>query len=145
MREVFDIVRQVWVAATPEEVARQTWIQRMTSDLGFPRALLAVEKELKTLPHLAGEKHALPSRRIDLLSFMKRQETVSPLLLIECKEAELTQEALDQVTAYNHYVRAPYVAIVNQFEIRFRYQLASRPCEISRLPTYLELIGGLYG
>jgi len=145
MKEVFDIVRQVWVAATPEEVARQTWIQRMVGDLGFPKEFLAVEKELKTLPHLSGEKSSLPNRRIDLLSFMKTHETVRPLLLIECKEAELTQEALDQVTSYNHYVRAPYVAIVNQFEIRFRYQLGPSPYEISRLPAYSELIGGLYG
>ena len=141
MREVFDIIRQRWVAATPEEIARQTWIQRMVGELKFPRALFAVEKELKTLPHLAQEKPSLPNRRIDILCFMKIDETVKPLLLIECKEAELTQEALDQVAGYNYYVGAPYVAIVNQSAIRFRCDKR----EIFTLPSYLELIEGVYG
>ena len=145
MREVFDLIRQTWVAATPEEVVRQAWIQRMIGELGFPGELLAVEKELKTLPHLIEEKSSLPGRRIDLLSFMKTQDTLRPLLLIECKEAPLTQEALDQAIGYNHYVKAPYVAIVNGSEIRFRYQLSSKQHEIPRLPSYLELVEALYG
>ncbi|MGH2637967.1 MAG: type I restriction enzyme HsdR N-terminal domain-containing protein [Rhabdochlamydiaceae bacterium] len=128
--------------ATPEEVVRQTWIQRMIGELKFPRELLAVEKELKALPHLMEEKNILPNRRIDLLSFMKKNDTVRPLVLIECKEAELTQEALAQLISYNHYVKAPYIAVVNRSEIRFLYQLSCKQCEISRLPSYLELTGG---
>lgn len=136
MREVFDPLRQVWVAATPEEIVRQTWIQRMLGQLKFPRELIAVEKELKALPHLIEEKSVLPTRRIDLLVYMK---TMKPLLLIECKEAGLTQDALDQVISYNHYVKAPFVAIVNQNEIRFY------PNNLSRLPTYIELLEALHG
>ncbi len=143
MKEVFDLVRQRWVAATPEEVVRQTWIRRMIGELKFPRELLVVERELRALPHLAEEKHMLPDRRIDLLSFMKTNDTVSPLLLIECKEGELTQAALNQAVGYNHYVKAPYVAIVNGLEIRFRYQLACKKCEIFKLPSYPELLEAL--
>jgi hypothetical protein len=135
-KEVFDPIRQAWVAATPEEVVRQMWIQRMIGELKFPRELLAVEKELRALPHLAQEKNTLPNRRIDLLSFMN---TTTPLLLIECKAEELTDEALNQAISYNHYVKAPYVAIVNGSDIRFCYQQK----EISRLPTYLELVEAL--
>jgi hypothetical protein len=145
MREVFDLIRQMWVAATPEEVVRQTWILRMIGEFKFPRELLVVEKELKALPHLAQEKSVLPTRRIDLLAFMKRGDTMRPLLLIECKEGVLTQEALDQSIGYNHYVKAPYVAIVNPSEIRLRYQLSCKQCEISRLPSYFELIEALNG
>ena len=140
MKQVFDLIRQRWVAATPEEVVRQTWILRMIGDLKFPKELLAVERELKELPHLIGTR-PLPTRRIDLLSFMKKNDTVQPLLLIECKEAELTQEALDQALSYNHYVKAPFVAIVNQNQIRFQYQQQ----EIATLPSYVELIGVLHG
>lgn len=138
MREVFDPIRQVWVAATPEEVVRQMWIQRMIGELKFPRELLAVEKELRALPHLQEEKNLLPNRRIDLLSFMN---TIKPLLLIECKQAELTDEALDQVIGYNHYVKAPYVAIVNGSDIRFLHGQS----ELSRLPSFLELVEVLHG
>ncbi|MBP7073826.1 MAG: type I restriction enzyme HsdR N-terminal domain-containing protein [Rhabdochlamydiaceae bacterium] len=144
MKQVFDPLRNEWVAATPEEVVRQTWIQRMIGELKFPKELLAVEKELKALPHLIEVKSSLPTRRIDLLSFMKKGDTVIPLVLIECKESALSQEALDQVLSYNHYVKAPYVAIVNQFEVRFRYQLSCRSCEIPRFPSYHELIEALH-
>lgn len=145
MRKVFDVIRQMWVAATPEEIVRQTWIQRMIGDLRFPKELLAVEKELKALPHLIQRQGDLPSRRIDLLSFMKIIEELKPLLLIECKEASLTEEALDQVVAYNHYVKAPFVAVVNRCAIRFRYQLASDQHEITWLPSYSELMRALHG
>lgn len=136
MKEVFDPLRNVWVAATPEEVVRQTWIQRMIGELQFPRELMAVEKELRSLPHLLD----VPNRRIDLLAFMKTNETLKPLLLIECKEAELTEKALDQVMSYNLYVKAPYVAVVNQRQIRFRSSVG----ELSRMPSYLELVEALH-
>lgn len=140
MREVFDPLRMSWVRATPEEVVRQTWIHRMVEELDYPKELLAVEKELKALPHLESEV-SLPLRRIDLLSFMKSADGIKPLLLVECKESELTQEAMDQAISYNHYVKAPFVAIVNASQIRFR----SNATEMSWLPSYHELIKALYG
>lgn len=141
MREVFDIIRQAWVAATPEEIVRQTWIQRMVFDLKFPKHLLAVEKELQALPHLSHDRSRLPARRVDLLCFMKTESDLKPLLLVECKESALTEEALQQAIAYNHYVQAPYVAVVNQSKVRFCF----RKQEIARFPTYQELIEGLHG
>lgn len=139
MKELFDPLRKEWVAATPEEIVRQTWIQRMMGELKYPKELLAVEKELSSLPHLRGDK--VPARRIDLLCFLKNEETVVPLLLIECKEGLLSEEALHQVISYNFYVKAPYVALVNQSQVRFRYQQV----ELARLPPYAELMEKLYG
>lgn len=144
MKKVFDIIRQVWVAATPEEIVRQTWVQRMIETLKFPKELLAVEKQLKTLPHLAKDPNPLPERRIDLLCFMKCADTLKPLLLMECKET-LTQETLDQALAYNHYVKAPYVAIASASQIRFRYALSCHLCEIPSLPSFPELTRHLHG
>lgn len=114
----------------------------MVRELKFPGELLAVEKDLESL-YLSEEK--LPTRRIDLLAFVKTGEKVAPLLLVECKKGELTQAAMDQVIAYNHYVRAPYVAIVNPSGIRFRYHHKGGTYEIANLPSYPELIGALYG
>lgn len=110
----------------------------MIEELQFPKELLAVEKELKTLPHLERERF-LPSRRIDLLCFRKDQETFKPLLLMEFKESLLTHDAFDQMMAYNHYVAAPYVALVNGEEIRFRYHGG----QLGSLPTFTQLIQGL--
>ena len=140
MKQVYDSIRRQWVAATPEEIVRQRWIQKMVQELGFPKELLAIEKELKMLPHLQQHPHPLPTRRVDLLSFGKRASEVFPLLLIECKVEALSQQALDQAVAYNTFVQAFYVAIVNQDQIRLRYNLACSKCEINTLPLFKELV-----
>ena len=134
MKQVFDPIRRVWVAATPEELVRQQWIMRLIDDLHFPKELLAVEKELQSLSN-----SKTPSRRIDLLSFMKQDSTLSPLLLIECKEGNLTQRALNQAIGYNYYVNAPYVALVNQEQARFISILSPSYREITYIPSYDQL------
>lgn len=131
MKQVFDSLRGDWVDATPEELVRQSWLQRMLQELGYPKGYLAVERELKTLAHLQNYQGPLPSRRIDILCFTK----LKPLLLIECKK-RLSQEAMDQVLAYNQFVQAPYVAIVDRSQIRFRFA----DHEVDYLPMYDELI-----
>lgn len=145
MKQVYDEIRRQWVAATPEEVVRQKWILRMVRELSFPKELLVVERELRALPHLERHPYPLPNRRIDLLSFEKGSSP-APLLLIECKAQSLTDEMLEQALAYNTFVQAPYVAIVNQSEVRLRYHLManSSPSEIDRLPSFKELLAARY-
>jgi hypothetical protein len=142
MKQVYDTIRREWVAATPEEIVRQKWIQRMVKELQFPSELLVVEKELKMLPHLQQYPHPLPQRRIDILSYSR---DVRPLLLIECKGETLTQDALDQAVAYNSFVQAFYVAVVNEHQIRLKYNLACQRCEIDRLPSFPELMEAIHG
>ncbi len=142
MKQVYDTIRRKWVAATPEEIVRQTWIQKMVQELQFPKELLVVERELKMLPHLEQYPHPLPNRRVDILSFGKGIDTVFPLLLIECKDESLSQDALDQAVAYNTFVQAFYVAIVNQDQIRLKF---SSYCEIDRLPSFHDLAEAAYG
>jgi 7-keto-8-aminopelargonate synthetase-like enzyme len=142
MKQVYDNIRQQWVAATPEEIVRQRWIQKMVQELQFPKELLVIERELKMLPHLQQHPHPLPTRRIDLLSYSKPS---TPLLLIECKDETLSQQALDQVVAYNTFVQAYYVAIVNQDQIRLRYNLACSRCEIDKLPSFKDLMEAIDG
>jgi len=136
MKQLFDPLRNQWVKATPEEVVRQTWILRMIRELQFPRELIAVEKELKTLPQMTA---SMPDRRIDILSYRKTEKELKPLLLIECKESDLKEEAFGQLMSYNFYIKAPYMALVNLNQI-----LLHGPQEmLSRLPTYSELIKAL--
>ena len=97
------------------------------------------------LPHLEQYPHPLPNRRVDILSFGKSVETVFPLLLIECKDEPLSQQALDQAVAYNTFVQAYYVAIVNQDQIRLKYNLACKRCEIDRLPSFTDLAEAVHG
>jgi hypothetical protein len=137
MRELYDEIRSCWVSATPEEIVRQLWIKKMVSELGYPKELIAVEKELKTLPHLSSE--LVPDRRADIICFANK-ETIFPLLLMECKAEPLSQKAIEQVLGYNMYVQAPYIAVVNDREICFRYDLSCTRCVLNHLPSYAELL-----
>lgn len=133
MREVFDDIRSCWVSATSEEIIRQLWLRKMVLELGYPKELIAVEKELKSFPHLFHE--SVPDRRLDILCYHKN-EILSPLLLIECKAIPLTSKALDQVLGYNTFIQAPVVAVVNERSIYLRYHLNSERYELSHLPSY---------
>jgi len=126
VRQIFDEIRSLWVAATPEEVARQSWLHKMTKSLRYPPGLIAIEKEISPL-----------RRRVDILCYTP---DAKPLLLLECKAGPLTPKAMEQVLGYNFHIQAPYVAIVNAAEIHFRYNLACKRGLIHHLPTYQELI-----
>jgi len=114
--KIFDGMRQAWVAATPEECVRQQWLRRMVDHLGYPAGLLVVEKQLKELPHLCGAE--VPDRRLDILCYGKRGDTLFPLLLLECKEGALKEDAVNQVIGYNYHVGAQFIAVVNMNGVR---------------------------
>jgi hypothetical protein len=136
VKELYDEIRQQWVAATPEEMVRQRLIQKMVKGLGFPKDLMVVEKELATLPHLARVSH-LPLRRVDLLCFAyAKRGDIFPLLLVECKTELLSRVVLEQALAYNAFVKASFVAIVNESKVI----LKGEHCEIDYLPPFPELV-----
>jgi hypothetical protein len=120
--EHFDEVRGAWVAATPEEDVRQKVLKKMIYGLGFPKELIAVEKELKELPHLAGRN--VPQRRIDVLCYGKEihpKHSLYPLLLIECKRDVLDEAAEAQLIGYNAHVGAYFILLAGEKEERFGY------------------------
>lgn len=118
MMKVFDVVRSQWVTATPEEIIRQQWLQKMIQELGYPKEYIAVEKEIPPL-----------QRRLDILVYSR---AFQPLLLVECKAETLTPSALDQVIGYNATVQAPYLALVNAHHMLIRPTL-------DHFPSYQEL------
>lgn len=134
---VYDPLRRLWVAATPEEVVRQKLLHTMVTYLGFPKEYLAVEKQLSELPHLQGILN-LPKRRADILCFARNIHAdfpLYPLLLIECKEGNLKEEAATQAVGYNHFVGAPYIALAGEGMVRLIH-----PQKLSFLPSYHELL-----
>jgi hypothetical protein len=140
MKQIFDVIRHKWVRATPEEIVRQIWIERMVNELSFPRPLVSVEKELKELPDIKDNLDSLPSRRIDIVCYRKEQDLLRPLLLIECKQSLELQPALDQVKGYNTFVKAPYIAVANRQELRFYFQTRYGEGCLKSLPSYPELL-----
>jgi hypothetical protein len=142
---LFDAIRNKWVSASPEELVRQKLLNHMLNELGYPRELLVVEKQLSQLPHLTSYKSSLPDRRADIICYGKDihpDHALYPLLLIECKEERALQKAVDQVLGYNYYVQAYFVALVDSQGVRLGYyeKQAKRTHFISSLPPYAELL-----
>jgi Type I restriction enzyme R protein N terminus (HSDR_N) len=139
MKPLYCPIRARWVAALPEEQVRQQLLALMLGQLGYPKSLIAVERALSLLPHLYTAK--VPDRRADILCFAKAGDALTPLLLIECKAIPLTAKVINQVAGYNHFVRAPYIAIANQTQVRTGWYdpKAKAYAFVSRLPTYAEI------
>lgn len=144
--KLFCTVRGEWVDPLPEERVRVGLIRFMTEELGYPRQLLAVEKALSQFPHLAQRcTKSLPRRRADLVCYAKDihpDHSLYPLLLIECKAIPLTAKAVQQLTGYNHYLQAPFVALCNGKEIKSGYFDVERGGYVfsNTLPSFRELL-----
>lgn len=148
---LYDPIRKKRVGKTKEELIRQRLVQHMIHDLGYPAALIAVEKELSQLPHLKLTPiHQIPKRRADIIVFAKDPGNVDlkPLMMIECKAVPLLPKFANQVIGYNAFVRAPFIALANEEQIMtgcfdktagvFRFQKGllsfSQAIEVSQLP-----------
>ncbi|NGX45389.1 MAG: hypothetical protein K940chlam2_00539 [Chlamydiae bacterium] len=129
--KILDVVRGCFVAATPEEIVRQSLLLEMIRTLGYPKELLAVEKQLSELPHLMGVER-LPKRRTDIVCYARG---IHPLLLIECKEGDVGKEAIQQALGYNAFVGAPFVAVAGKRGCALVF-----PESKSFLPHYKELL-----
>ena len=125
---LWDPVRSQWVAAAPEETVRQKLIQKMIGELGFPKGLMSIEKKISS------------SRRFDILCNALVQGEIVPLLLVECKAAPLNRAAEQQALGYSDAVRAPFICLANEKEVRTLWREKGRIASIPFLPTYAELV-----
>lgn len=138
-------IRKAAVPSLPEELIRVQLLCDLIEKLGFPAHNLAVEKELSQIPHLRSMGGKLPQRRADIICFAKGIhpiEELYPLLLIECKAVKLTGKMVNQVVGYNHYLKAPFIALANHEEIRTGW-FDSQTQEyrfVPYLPTYAQLL-----
>jgi len=114
----------------------------MLRQLAFPRETLAVEKELRHMPHLATSA-SIPDRRADILCYAKGiHATIDlyPLLMIECKAVRINSKVIDQVVGYNHYVQACFVCVANQHEVRTGWRNSQGTYDfVPYLPSYADL------
>lgn len=113
-KTLFDPIRKKQVEKTPEECVRQFIIRTMVDKLGYPPALIAIEKELSALSQ---EKHTVPKRRVDILVYAKLNGCLVPVLMVECKAVPLNPKCAQQVIGYNAFVGALYVALANGQQI----------------------------
>lgn len=142
-------IRKIAVSALPEEKVRVWLLHELIYRLGYPSSSIAVEKDLSLIPHLR-LRNDLPRRRADIICFAKGihpNESLYPLLLIECKAVKLTPRMVNQVIGYNYYLQAPFLALVNHEEMRMGWMESENQSYrfIPHLLPYKDLIRSLQG
>lgn len=130
---VYDKLRKRMVALTPEEYVRQTFVEWLINERGYPAS------------HMANEV------KLDINGMAKRSDTVIfgydgvPLIVIEYKapNVQITQETFDQIVRYNMSLKARYLIVsngINSYCCVIDYQRNTFNF-IRTIPTYREAIG----
>jgi len=102
-RQIFDTIRKSWLVLTEEEWVRQNFVNYLVTGLGYPAAVIALEKEIRL--------HEL-RKRFDILVYDREHR---PWMLVECKEpaVPLSEDVLQQVLRYHASVPVQYIVITN--------------------------------
>lgn len=156
--EIYCRVRGKVVVLTPEERVRQTVLQMMFEQGGYPLSLVAVEVSISDLMAGQSRQGLRQARRIDIACFAAKEaaegsKELMPLLLVECKAKEISEEAskaalkraLRQAFGYNFFLQAPFVALASQSGIFLsRWNRFTESFEfIKGLPSYSSLLKSL--
>jgi hypothetical protein len=143
--QLFDCIRNIWVKALPEEVVRQKILLNMVEDLGYPKHMIGVEKDIETIPHLKDNKITDNKRRVDIICYAKNINpsfSIYPLLVIECKAISLSSKVVEQVIGYNHHIKAAFISVANKNAIKTMWYDNSKKKYVSvdYLPSYQQLL-----
>ena len=125
---LFDRIRKKHVTMTPEENVRQSIINYLTAEKGYPHMLISVETSLK---------YANMKKRTDLLI---NDSAGRPLMLVECKAPDvvLTNKVFEQIAIYNLAIKAPYMLVTNGIK-NYCMSVATEstpPRFLSEIPEY---------
>ena len=128
---VFDPVRRLWVALTPEEWVRQHVLNYLIHELGCPASLITVEQKL-VMNKL--------TKRADVVVHDRQGRAV---LLVECKapEVKVDQRTFEQVARYNTVFNVPYLLASNGL-VHFCCRIGRVKGEfefLTKVPVYEEL------
>ena len=100
---IWDPVRKLWTALTPEEHVRQAFISYLINYKGYPASHIANEQSI-SLNSM--------SRRCDSVVYDK---TGTPKVIIEYKRptVAITQKVFDQIARYNLVLHVDYLIVSN--------------------------------
>lgn len=101
--KVFDPIRKIYCALTPEEEVRQKMLYYLVEQKKYLAGLIAVEYSIKV--------NGLP-KRCDIVVFNKEAK---PKMIVECKAeyVPITQKVLDQAIRYYSGLNAEYLVLTN--------------------------------
>ena len=122
--------RRKYVRLTPEELVRQTTLQLLEDEYGFPHGLVGVEVPIE----VAGLK-----KRCDAIVYNQQMQ---PLMLLEFKAptVPLTQEVFDQAAIYNRHLQVPYLMLCNGQNSIVAQVLEKQYQFLPVIPIYFKLL-----
>ena len=130
--DVYDVMRNRWVALTPEEWVRQHFVAFMIEQLGFPPSRIANEVTLRLNKTV---------RRADTVVY---DDLVRPLAVVEYKapSIRLTTEILSQAQRYNLVFNARLLMVTNGLDVYsiINNELRREVITYSRLKEYLKTL-----
>lgn len=130
--QVFDPLRDRFVALTPEEWVRQHFVQMLINQLGYEQGLMGNEISL----HVG----AL-ARRCDTVVY---DPHLHPRMIVEYKRpaVALSQRTFDQIARYNQTLRVPFLAVSNGMQhFCLHMDYANGSCTfLTALPSWQELL-----
>lgn len=100
---IYDPVRRLWVALTPEEWVRQHVLNHLIQDLRCPASLIAVEQKL------------IVNKLTKRADIVVHAQDGRPVLLVECKapQVKVDQSTFEQVARYNTRFKVPFLLASN--------------------------------
>ena len=121
--------RRRYVRLTPEELVRQTTLQLLVDEFGYPHNLIAVEVPIEVVG---------VQKRCDAIVYNRQMQ---PLMLIEFKapSVHLTQEVFDQAAIYNHTLHVPLLMLCNGRESIVAQVQPNQYQFIGHIPAYETL------
>lgn len=121
--------RRRYVRLTPEELVRQTTLQLLVDQFGYPHNLIAVEVPIE----VAGV-----NKRCDAIVYNRQMQA---LMLIEFKapSVHLTQEVFDQAAIYNRTLHVPMLMLCNGRESIVAQVLENQYHFLPAIPQYQYL------
>ncbi len=121
--------RRRYVRLTPEELVRQTTLQLLVDEFGYPHNLIAVEVPIE----VAGVQ-----KRCDAIVYNRQMQ---PLMLLEFKAptVPLTQEVFDQAAIYNRTLHVPMLMLCNGRESIVAEVQLTQYLFLEHIPSYQNL------
>ena len=128
---IWDPVRKLWTALTPEEHVRQAFVSYLTNYKGFPLSHIANEQAIE----LNGM-----SRRCDSVVYDKAGQ---PKVIVEYKAPTVTlsQKVFDQIARYNLVLHVDYLIVSNGLKhycVKMDYN-AGQYTFLKDIPLYANL------
>ncbi len=122
--------RRRYVRLTPEELVRQTTLQLLVDEFGYPHSLIAVEVPIE----VAGVQ-----KRCDAIVYNRQMQA---LMLLEFKapSVHLMQEVFDQAAVYNRKLQVPLLMLCNGRESIVAQVLPTQYQFLEQIPAYNTLI-----